>query len=823
MNLEIFLSLFSLMLISLGVFVASKRLRIPYTVLLVIVGSLLVPLSKLEALAFITSFELTPELLFFVFLPILIFESAYSMNISKITENIWSIGFLAIGSLLLSTVFIGVCGHYVLHWIGFDIPILVTMLFGAIISATDPVAVLALFKEYGAPRRLTLMFEGESLFNDGTSFAAFLVILDIFINGFAGTDSIVQGLLAFVIMVSGGALFGFIMGFFFAKLIEWVRGNEHLEITLTLLVAHFTFVLTELISEHFVILGQPIRLSSIIATLVACMIIGNFGRFKMSTPVEEYMEKFWSYFAFVANSLVFILMGLLFTELSIGLEVALLPIILMIITVAVSRAASIYPVLAFINQTGKEEPIPPNWMHLLAWGSLRGSLAVIMVQLIPDNVTLPGWSFGFSVKEFIASITIGSIYFTLLVKATSIGWVMRKLGINTLSSSEEIGYYRSQSLIYQESLATLQDQLDHNQISFDQYEAINEEYRERYQQARQNYEDRFGKSTVLIEKMLRLYLLGYEKDELKEMFHRNEINEKIYKKILHMIDIQMDRLGKNEDQLHSFDERFPPDLLEKMIHLLRKCLLLKPIEVKPEELYIYYRTLDELIEKIIKQIAVGDSAGIIEIFDDAQARARVLTEYQALKHNTRKKMEAIVVSNYELLNRLNETTARQHLQRVQEETLVKLNKNGIISNNLFIHMKEQIQDHTVDLPDTLNTASKSTLARPGRRQTKRVIYHADVNMTTTQHLDFKGTLLNIGINGLMLQCELDKGLPKDQESVILNLQDDSHLNLQGINGIIVNTNLAKNQEGDSVINYSIKFTDLETQTRNTLAEIIQNR
>ena len=155
MNLEVFLSLFSLMLISLAVYVLAQKIRIPYTVLLVIAGSLLVPISQIEGFSFITSFELTPELLFFVFLPILIFESAYNIKISNMVNNIRSISLLAIVGLLVSTFFIGVSGYYVFKWIGFEVPMIVTLLFGAIISATDPVAVLALFKEYGIGRQIT--------------------------------------------------------------------------------------------------------------------------------------------------------------------------------------------------------------------------------------------------------------------------------------------------------------------------------------------------------------------------------------------------------------------------------------------------------------------------------------------------------------------------------------------------------------------------------------------------------------------------------------------------------------------------------------------
>ncbi|MFA5924883.1 MAG: cation:proton antiporter [Methylococcaceae bacterium] len=331
MNLDVFLSLFSLMLISLAVFILAKKLRMPYTVLLVVCGSILVPISKIDVFSFITSFQLTPELLFFVFLPILIFESAYNMSVRSITENIYSIGLLAVVGLIVSTLFVGVAGYYVFKLAGFEVPMLALLLFGAIISSTDPVAVLALFKEYGAPRRLTLIFEGESLFNDATGFAAFLVILDLLQHGYNGADSAITALISF-----------------------------------------FTMLFAEVISEHLIIYGHEIRLSSIIATLTASMVIGNYGRYKMSPSVEEYMEKFWSYFGFLANSLVFILMGLLFVNLSIRLDVAKWYILLAIAVVVVGRAVSVYPLLWLLNKTGKEEPIPASWMSLLSWGSLRG-------------------------------------------------------------------------------------------------------------------------------------------------------------------------------------------------------------------------------------------------------------------------------------------------------------------------------------------------------------------------------------------------------------------------------------------------------------------
>lgn len=548
MNLDVFLSIFTLMLIALGVNLLAAKIRLPYTVLLVIVGSLLVPLSQIEILSFISSFQLTPESLFFVFLPILIFESAYNMKFRDIKENRYSMGILAVLGLLISIVFIGFVGRWALHLMGREIPLLVTLLFGAIISSTDPVAVLSLFKEYGAPHRLTLIFEGESLFNDATSFALFLVFLDIFIHGYTGFPTILEGLFSFTTMLLGGIVFGLIMGFMFSKLIQLVKGNEHLEITLTLLVAHFTFILTELISEHLIILGHEIHLSSIISTLIASMVMGNYGRFKMSHGVEEYMEKFWSYFAFVANSLVFILMGLMFAHLSIELKIAILPILAIILVVAVARIVSIYVSVSIINTFKLEDNIPRSWQQLLSWGSLRGALAIVMVLLIPDDLTLPGWSLAYSIKDFITALTIGCIYFTLLIKATTIGIIIRKLKIDALSDQEDLSYFQSKSLIYHDMLAKLDDLLKHKQISGNQHQDLSDYYRSLLDQQHIGYNEPKLGSERLIEDMLSLFALNLEKTELKEIFRRDEINETGYKKILNTLETQIARVIQEREQ-----------------------------------------------------------------------------------------------------------------------------------------------------------------------------------------------------------------------------------------------------------------------------------
>ena len=691
MTLDVYLSVFTLMFISLGVNVLALKFRVPYTVLLVIAGSLLVPLSEIEAFAFITSFQLTPELLFFVFLPVLIFESAYNMSFRNIRDNKFAISILAIVGLLISTIFIGYVGHWGFQLLGFEIPLLVTLLFGAIISATDPVAVLALFKESGAPHRLTLIFEGESLFNDGTAFAIFLVLLEVISHGYNGYTTVLQGLFTFSTMIIGGIIFGLLMGFFFSKLIEKVRGHEHLEITLTLLVAHFTFLLAELLSEHLVINGHAIHLSSIIATLVSSMVLGNYGRFKMSSNVEEYMEKFWEYFAFVANSLVFILMGLLFTNLTISLKIALLPILMIVLVVVVARAVSIYVSIGIANQFKSEASIPLNWQHLMAWGSLRGSLAVIMVLLIPDSLSLPDWPYEFSIKEFVIAITIGSIYFTLLIKANTISRMVRWLKIDALLPYEQLSYYKSKALIYLDISDRIKQLYDDHHINEQQYQKFTEDYRQLHQKICEQSRELSIDSHHVVENMLRIYTLGLQKKELKELFRHNEINESIYKKNLNILETQTERVEQDQAELKSINIYLTnwPNILRNFI---RKLFFLSAKENDPQELYLYYRTQYLLISKVLEEMHLLKNSHLSEIFDDPKAIENVITLYQHLRQVTEQQMQDEIKSNQELLDQLNEQSALSLLQSVQHDTLKELHDNEIITNKLYVLLNKELNE-----------------------------------------------------------------------------------------------------------------------------------
>lgn len=694
MHVEIFLAFFALVFISVGVFALAKRIGVPYTVLLVLAGTALVPMTELPFLAFIRSFELTPELLFFVFLPILIFESAYNMNVREMAENVRSISLLSVLSLVISTVFVALGLFYGLRLVGFEIPFIVALLFGSLISATDPVAVLALFKEYGAPRRLSLIFEGESLFNDGTSLALFFVVLEVFLEGFGGLSSISEGLFLFSTMIIGGIGFGLAMGFLFSKLLEKVTENDFVEITLTMLAAHFTFLLSEVISEHLVLFGHEIKFSSIIATVIAAMVIGNYGRSKMSHSVDEYMEKFWGYFAFVANSLVFILMGLLFAGLPIDFMAFVAPIIITIAIVMIGRAISIYPVIGFLNWTKKEAPIPASWQHLLSWGSLRGALAVTMVLLIPDDATVAGWTYDFSVKEFIAAITIGCIYFTLIIKATTIGRVMKRLGVGSLHAREEAEYHQAKSLIRARAIEKLADFREKGYVTEEVFSRLKEEQDAEYAEAcrisRGFYETEKGRKVA--EEALRVYAIGIERHFLKVLFRYGEVSEPVYKRIGSKLAVQLSRVEHGEAQSAVSSEEISDDWFEYLVNATRRIFFSQGRKgFSPEEQYMYYRAQEIISRKVQKHLRSFVEQSGYDSFGDRRIFDAVLAQYEEFERGARIKMEACLSGDDRSLHAMREAFGRKGVFKAQEDALDELAENEMITPKLSILLQDELR------------------------------------------------------------------------------------------------------------------------------------
>ncbi len=687
------LAIFTMLGLSSFTIFWSKKIKIPQTVLLVAVGIILGSLAYFPTFTFFKDFTLTPELLFYLLLPTLIFESAYNINARRMIEDKIPILVLSIMSFLISTVLIGTALFYILPLFNFTLPYTVTLLFGSLISATDPVAVLALFKEFGAPRRLSLIFEGESLFNDATAVALFLVLLDIVLNGFNGATTLTEGTISFISMLIGGVLFGLFMGGIFAKVVGVTRESEVASITLTLVLAHITFILSEVLSESLHIGTVSFPLSPIIATTVASLVMGNYGRAKIHPRAEQFVEKLWEQFAFMANSLVFILIGVLVTTIPTLTSEMFIVIVLTVLIVATARMLSIYPVVYLLNLfTSKEQYIPTSWQHLLSWGSLRGALAITMVLLIPDTLVIPGWDAYMSVKEFMLSLTIGCILTTLFLKATTISTFMKKLKLDKLTVVEEIEYQEAQALIHHEVSKRLETYTQRGYIDKESAHSLRQLHDQQFKNACRKISDLSQDTKAdIAHRVLRMFAIGIEKRNLKELYHHNEVTEIVFRRLNGKLQLQLEAIEAGNLQPNMSIHTDSKDIFENMATWVRTKL--SPVIQEQEKIntYIYYRAQVILSRKVLKELLTIEQQYARNIFTPT-ALKHVTELYTTFKQQSTKKMEQIHNENPNLINTVMRDLAQKGVHKIEESILKDLFEKELITPKLFITLKEELKN-----------------------------------------------------------------------------------------------------------------------------------
>ncbi len=413
-----------LLTISACVAAVVQRIKIPYTVALVVVG------LGLSFFHLITPIELSEELVLFIFLPALLFEAAWNLNVHYIKETWKNIGLMATLGVVLAIACIGFGLHALLH-----LPLLVCLLFGAVIAPTDPVSVVAIMKKLHLDHRLSALVEGESLFNDGTSVVFFKLILAILLTfGLTMTQDqaipyLGGSVLQFLGVVGGGSIIGGVFGYGFSKITRFF--NDHLlELTFTTIAAYGSFLTAELIGVPGIVNGM--HFSGVIATVTAGLVMGNFGRQTgMSASTQIVVSSFWEYAAFAMNSLLFLLVGL---EIQLSQLVHYwMPITVAIVVVVLARAIAVYGLSLFAKVTNIGK-IPFNWQHVLVAGGLRGALSMALILSIPRGLL------GEELRELLIVMTFGVVLFTLLVQGLSIGKLLQWLKLGRQANEQQQQY-----------------------------------------------------------------------------------------------------------------------------------------------------------------------------------------------------------------------------------------------------------------------------------------------------------------------------------------------------------------------------------------------
>jgi CPA1 family monovalent cation:H+ antiporter len=387
--------------------IVARRYRVPYTVGLVLIGlalTWLVPASWLEQTFNIQPSDLrSPVIILSLLVPPLIFEAAFHLRIDDLRRDFGLILLLAIPGVILTTLMVGA----MVAW-GAKLDLKIGLVFGALIAATDPVAVVALFKRIGVPKRLQVLLEGESLFNDGTAIVMFTLMVGI---AEAGKFNLGSSIGSFVTVAGGGVIIGVLLGMLASQVIGRID-DPLVETTLTTVLAFGAYLSAE-------VLG----VSGVLAVVAAGIVNGNVGPSGMSPTTRMVVFNFWEYAAFLANSLIFLLIGL-----TIDLSVLVAnwqAIAWAILAVLIVRAVSIYSFSLF----GRE--IPTRWKHVLYWGGLRGAIALALA------LTLSEKSFHVGDVGQLQAMAFGVVLFTLLVQGFSMDWLVRRLKLVERSHLQE--------------------------------------------------------------------------------------------------------------------------------------------------------------------------------------------------------------------------------------------------------------------------------------------------------------------------------------------------------------------------------------------------
>jgi CPA1 family monovalent cation:H+ antiporter len=380
-----------LLLICAIVAMLARRWRVPYTVGLLLTG------VTLALLPFSPSIVLSRDLIFSGLLPPLIFEAALFLSWTELRQELPVVLTMASVGLIVAALVTAAGMHFLLAW-----PLLPALVFGALIAATDPVSVIATFREAGVRGRLRLLVEAESLFNDGTAAVLFGLLL-VMAAGVA--PSATEVLLEAVRTVCGGIFCGAAVALLVVYLIA--KTDDHLvELTFTVVAAYGSFLL----AEHF-------QVSGVLSTLAAGLVIGaRARRGAVSESGRVALETFWEFAAFVANSLVFILIGM--QEARQDFHALLIPSASAIVLVLFGRACAIYPVAACFARSA--HALSYAEQHVMVWGGLRGALGLALALGLPADLPLRGE---------IVTLTFAVVAFSVLVQGLSFAPLLRRLGL----------------------------------------------------------------------------------------------------------------------------------------------------------------------------------------------------------------------------------------------------------------------------------------------------------------------------------------------------------------------------------------------------------
>jgi monovalent cation:H+ antiporter, CPA1 family len=402
---------------------AADRLHLPYTVLLAILGTAVASLASFLLYTPLTDafndiaeplvkFPINASVFLVVFLPLLLFHAALTIDVRELVDDVAPILTLAVLAVFVSAAGIG----FTLSFVG-GVPLTVALLLGSIVATTDPAAVVGIFRDLGVPLRLVRLVEGESLLNDAAAIVLFTTLLRIISEGVH--PGLSASALHFAESFGGGLLLGFVGGRLFGALAPLLGGAKLAEVTLALALPYIVYLMGE----------EVFDVSGVVAVVSAGLTAGAVGRARLKPDNWHYLAQAWEQIGFWANSLIFIMASLLVPRLLSSLNIHDLWLLaLVIISAFAARAAVLFGILPILSALKLSRHVDAAYNVAITWGGLRGAVTLALALAVTESGHIDA-----STQSLVAVLATGFVLFTLLVNGLTLRPVMHVLKLDRLS------------------------------------------------------------------------------------------------------------------------------------------------------------------------------------------------------------------------------------------------------------------------------------------------------------------------------------------------------------------------------------------------------
>ena len=691
---ELVIGIISLLLIAATVLALTKRLKLPFSVMLVLVGMGVAWLSKFNegAQLLIEEMEISPSLILYVFLPTLIFESAYNLDARQLRQNLRPILTLAIPGLLLSNCIIGLLVVF-----ASEVPLPAALLLGAILSATDPVAVIALFKKLGAPSRLTVLVEGESLFNDATSIVLSKIMIAIVLAGSFTTANLVSGVETFIVVFFGGLVVGWLLGLLTGYVLGKVQSDHDIEITLTTILAYVSFIFAE----------EILHVSGVMATVAAGLTLGGWGRIRISPSVRSYLDHYWEYLVFVATALIFLMVGLKVEFMAMWEHVDMLAVV--ILAMLFSRAVVIYGLMPLLSRIPGSEPVSKGYQTVMYWGGLRGAIALAIVLSLP----------AFEEREMSIVLVMGAVIFTLLAQGLSMDMLVKKLGLDRPPLADRLALLEGKLAGQRMALRRIPELREGGLYSRPIAEKLQQICEDEINEVKNALENLRNSELDQNQESILLYLRTFAEERAlySDMFNKGHLSESALRQLLSMLVLHIDAVRSSGTyqpiESHSLRGR------RLQISLFRFLQKIPGLSTEVEGLRL--ASISQAYE-----LAWGHYQGSTRVLEYLQEHAHrevtssvvlrdVRSQYLKKREAARQEIDEVAEQFPEFVHTMQERLGRRMILLSEEETVEEHENRGLISASVAEQMKEHITHRMWELRgqevDTLRVGPEELLRK----------------------------------------------------------------------------------------------------------------